>query len=79
MACPSKVLPTFYGRIQLTTQLTPIIKHYKEFTNIRLDIQFILSCHYHMQLATCLVILNKSHKILIMKDNTWHQVAMVIT
>jgi hypothetical protein len=32
-----------------------------------------------MQLLHGLITLNKSHKFLIVKDNMWHQVAMVVT
>jgi hypothetical protein len=42
--------------------------HYKEFTNIWLDLQLIFSCNYHMcNLLQCLVTLDKSHKILVAK------------
>jgi hypothetical protein len=51
----------------INNTINPIVKHFKEFTNI----QLILSCNYHMQLVTSLIALNKWYKILVAKDDTW--------
>jgi hypothetical protein len=58
--------------------VSPCIVHYKEFANIQLDLQLILVIITTCDLLQCLVALNKSHKILVAKDNMWHQVAKVV-
>jgi hypothetical protein len=46
----------------------------KEFANQRL----VYSCNCHMGLLYGLVVLDKSHQILVAKNSMWHQITMAI-
>ncbi len=67
-----------FHEVGFSSCLVVVFGHYKEFVNIRLDLDLIFSHNYHMQLAIVPSHLGQGRKILVTKDNTWHQVAKAV-
>ncbi len=67
-----------FGYLDMRKHIIVKSTHYKEFANIQLIYNPFLVVITTCDLLQCLVTLDKSHKILIVINNTWHQIAKTI-